>query len=320
MALYLVTGGAGFIGSAIVRELLRRGERVRVVDNFATGFERNLAPVAAQIDLRRVDIGDSAGGFTALREAVAGVDYILHQAALNSVPRSINNPIASNQANVTGTLNLLVAARDAGVKRVVYASSSSAYGDTPTLPKVETMPSNPISPYSISKYAGELYARVFHQVFALETIALRYFNVFGPRQNPHSPYSAVLSRFITAFLRGERPVIYGDGEQSRDFTYVDNVVEANLLACHAPAAAAGRMMNVACHERHSLNSIIAALNQLTGQSLEPIHQPARPGDVRHSLADISLAGELLGYRPVVSFQEGLRRTCQWYAEAALQPG
>lgn len=308
MSRYLVTGGAGFIGSAIVQELVRRREQVRVVDNFATGFERNLAPVADKVDLRRLDIAD----FAALREAVEGVDYILHEAALNSVPRSINNPLASNEANVTGTLNLLVAARDAGVKRVVYASSSSAYGDTPTLPKVETMPSNPISPYSISKYTGEMYTGVFHRVFGLETVALRYFNVFGPRQNPNSPYSAVLSRFITAFLKGEPPTIYGDGEQSRDFTYVDNVVEANLLACHAPAAA-GRWMNVACNERHSLNSIVAALNQMTGQNLTPRYEPARQGDVKHSLADITLAGQLLGYRPAVLFHEGLRRTFDWYA-------
>jgi UDP-N-acetylglucosamine 4-epimerase len=311
VALYMVTGGAGFIGSALVHELVRRGEQVRVVDNFATGFARNLTEVADQIDLRRLDISS----FDAVREAVDGVDYILHEAALNSVPRSIDNPIASNEANVTGTLNLLVAARDAGVKRVIYASSSSAYGDTPTLPKVETMPSNPISPYSISKYVGEMYAGVFHRVYGLETVALRYFNVFGPRQNPHSPYSAVLSLFITAFLNGQRPTIYGDGEQSRDFTYVDNVVEANLLACHAPAAA-GRWMNVACHARYSLNSIIAALNKMTGQNIEPLYQPARAGDVKHSLADITLAGELLGYKPVVSFNEGLARTYQWYADNA----
>ena len=311
--MYLVTGGAGFIGSALVLELVRRGEQVRVVDNFATGFERNLETVADKVDLRRLDICD----FDAVREAVEGVDYILHQAALNSVPRSINNPIASNEANVTGTLNLLVAARDAGVKRVVYASSSSAYGDTPTLPKVETMPSNPISPYSISKYVGEMYAGVFHRVYGLETVSLRYFNVFGPRQNPNSPYSAVLSRFITCFLKGQAPIIYGDGEQSRDFTFVDNVVEANILASQAPVAAAGRFMNIACHARFSLNSIVAALNQLTGQKLTPIYESARAGDVKHSLADITRAQELLGYRPLVSFHEGLKRTYQWYSQAGL---
>jgi nucleoside-diphosphate-sugar epimerase len=310
--LYLVTGGAGFIGSALVLELVRRCEQVRVVDNFATGFDRNLEAVADKIDVRRLDIAD----FDAIRKAVEGVDYILHQAALNSVPRSINNPIASNEANVTGTLNLLVAARDAGVKRVVYASSSSAYGDTPTLPKIETMPSNPISPYSISKYVGEMYAGVFHRVYGLETVSLRYFNVFGPRQNPNSPYSAVLSRFITCFLKGEPPTIYGDGEQSRDFTFVDNVVEANILACHAPAAA-GRVMNIACNERHSLNSIIAALNEMTGQKLTPIHEPARTGDVQHSLADITRARELLGYQPLVPFREGLARTYEWYSQAGL---
>src|SRR5689334_5871607 len=251
MATYLVTGGGGFIGSALARALLERGDRVRVVDNFATGRRENLAEVASSIDLFEMDICD----LERLRPVLQGVDYVLHEAALPSVPRSIQDPLASNRANVEGTLNVLIAARDAGVERVVYAASSSAYGDTPTLPKVETMTSQPISPYGVTKYAGELYAQVFTRVYGLETVCLRYFNVFGPRQHPSSPYSGVLSKFITALLRGERPTIYGDGEQSRDFTYIDNVVEANLLACSAPHAA-GQVINIATGIRETLNEVV----------------------------------------------------------------
>lgn len=307
MAIYLVTGGAGFIGSALVRTLLARGDEVRVVDNFSTGRRENLAAVRSSLQLWEADVAE----LESLRPAVQGVDYVLHQAALPSVPRSIQDPAATNRANVEGTLNVLLAARDAGVKRVVYAASSSAYGDTPTLPKVESMPPRPISPYAVSKLAGELYAEVFYRVYGLETVSLRYFNVFGPRQNPSSPYSGVLSKFITALLRGERPTVFGDGEQSRDFTYVDNVVEANLLACTAPRAA-GRVINIATGTRETLREVLAALGAILGRPAEADHAPPRPGDILHSLADIRLARELLGYEPKVSFEEGLRRTVEWY--------
>jgi nucleoside-diphosphate-sugar epimerase len=309
MATYLVTGGAGFIGSALVRELLRRGERVRVVDNFSTGLRRNIAAVLPQIEFFEADITDLDG----LRPAMEGADYVLHQAALRSVPRSVDNPLASNRVNVEGTLNVLLAARDAGVRRVVYASSSSTYGDTPTLPKQEAMPTVPVSPYAVSKLAAELYTRVFPRVYGLETVSLRYFNVFGPRQDPTSPYSAVLSIFISALLEGKRPTIFGDGEQSRDFTYVDNVVDACLLACTAPRAA-GQMMNIAAGQRYSLNHVVALLRKIMGTDLEPIYGPTRSGDVLHAHADISLARQLLGYEPKVFLEEGLRRTVAWYRE------
>lgn len=309
MSLYLVTGGAGFIGSAIVRELLRRGERVRVVDNFSTGRRQNLSGVMDRIELREVDIRD----LERLRPALAGVDYVLHQAALRSVPRSIDDPLASNSANVVGTLNVLVAARDAGVKRLVYGASSTAYGDTPILPKQETLPTNPISPYAVSKLAGEMYARVFTRIYGLETVCLRYFNIFGPRQDPTSPYSAVLSLFIAALLRGQRPTVFGDGEQSRDFTYVDNAVEANLLACASPAAV-GEVINIAMGQRQTLNRTLALLRRMIGTDIEPIYGPPRPGDILHAHADISRARQLLGYEPKVSFEEGLRETVQWYRE------
>ncbi|OFV92155.1 MAG: Vi polysaccharide biosynthesis protein VipB/TviC [Acidobacteria bacterium RIFCSPLOWO2_02_FULL_61_28] len=318
MATYLVTGGAGFIGSALVRELLRRGERVRVVDNLATGLRRNIAEVLTQIEFVEVDITD----LDRLRPALEGVDYVLHQAALRSIPRSVDNPLASNRVNVEGTLNVLVAARDARVRRVVYASSSSAYGDTPTLPKEESMPVNPVSPYAVSKLAAEFYTRVFPLVYGLDTVSLRYFNVFGPRQDPTSPYSAVLSIFISALLEGKRPTIFGDGEQTRDFTYVDNVVDACLLACTAPQAA-GKMMNVAAGQQNSLNRVVALLQEIIGTEREPIYGPPRPGDVLHAHADISLARQLLGYAPKVFLEEGLRRTVAWYREnpeAFRQPG
>jgi UDP-N-acetylglucosamine/UDP-N-acetyl-alpha-D-glucosaminouronate 4-epimerase len=311
MATYLVTGGGGFIGSALARALLERSHQVRVVDNFSTGRRENLAEVASRIELFEVDICD----LEKLRPAFSGVDYVLHGAALPSVPRSIEDPLASNRANVEGTLNVLLAARDAGVKRVVYAASSSAYGDTPTLPKVETMVSQPISPYGVTKYAGELYAQVFTRVYGLESVCLRYFNVFGPRQHPSSPYSGVLSKFITALLRGDRPTIYGDGEQSRDFTYIDNVVEANLLACTS-SRAVGKVINIATGSRETLNQVVAALGRIVGKPVEPIYAPPRTGDILHSLADIRLARALLGYRPKVMFEEGLRQTFEWYQKNA----
>lgn len=309
MATYLVTGGAGFIGSALVRELLRRGERVRVVDNFLTGRRENLAEVIQGMELLEVDITD----LERLRPALEGVDYVLHQAALPSVPRSVQDPLTSNRVNVDGTLNVLVAARDARVRRVVYAASSSAYGDTPTLPKQESMTPGPISPYAVAKLVGEMYAQVFTRVYGLETVSLRYFNVFGPRQDPTSPYSGVLSLFIAALSEGRRPTIFGDGEQSRDFTYVDNVVEANLLACTAPHAV-GRVINIATGQRHLLHHVFATLRTIMGASIEPVYAPPRPGDILHSLADIGLARQLLGYQPKVFLEEGLRRTVAWYRE------
>ena len=318
MARYLVTGAAGFIGSALVRALLDRGERVRGIDNFSTGRRENLAEVVSQIEFRQADLTDGA----ACADACAGVDYIFHEAAIPSVPRSVADPISSNSANVDATLNLLVAARDAGVKRVVYAGSSSAYGDTPTLPKREDMLPGPISPYAVSKLAGEFYLSAFYRVYGLETVSLRYFNVFGPRQDPDSPYSAVLARFITLMLRGEQPTIFGDGEQSRDFTFIDNVVSANLLACHAPAEkVAGRVFNVATGERFSLNQTFTILAEITNYTGKPQHGDSRAGDVKHSLADISAARAAFGYQPLVSFDEGLRRTVEWYrrSSAAVVP-
>ncbi len=307
MTQYLVTGGAGFIGSNIVEELVRCGERVRVLDNFSTGKRENLALVAGHVELVEGDLCD----LPALRQAVEGMDTILHQAALPSVQRSIDNPLATHAVNATGTLNLLIAAHEAGVRRVVYAASSSVYGDTPTLPKREDMRPRPKSPYAVSKLAGEYYCQAFTAVHGLETVCLRYFNVFGPRQDPTSQYSAVIPLFIAAMLRGEPPAVHGDGLQSRDFTYVANVVHANLLAATAPGVA-GRMFNVACGQRHTLLDMIAILNGILGAQIEPVHIDPRPGDVRHSLADIAAAQEALGYRVEVDLREGLRRTVDWY--------
>jgi nucleoside-diphosphate-sugar epimerase len=317
MSEYLVTGAAGFIGSALVRALLERGERVRGFDNFETGKRENIREVAAQIDFREADLLD----LKALRSACQGVDYVFHQAAIPSVPRSIEDPARSNAVNIDGTLNVLIAARDAGVKRVVYAASSSAYGDTPTMPKREDMPANPISPYAVAKLAGELYMTSFYRVYGLPTVSLRYFNIFGPRQDANSQYSAVLAKFITSMLQGEKPTIYGDGEQSRDFTYIDNVVAANLLATTQPESqVAGQMFNIATGHRYSLNQTFAILKELTGYADGVEYAPARTGDVKHSLADISRAEAHLSYRPLVDFREGLRRTVAWYrstvAEAA----
>src|SRR5580698_3119503 len=309
MALYLITGIGGFIGSSLARELLLRGEQVRGVDNFSTGRRENLAPILAQIDFREADILD----LEAMKLACAGVDYVLHQAAIPSVPKSVLDPIGSNQANVDGTVNVLVAARDAQVKRVVFAASSSAYGDTPTLPKHEHMTPDPISPYAVAKLASERYMISFYRCYGLETVSLRYFNIFGPRQDPSSPYSGVLAKFITLMLKGQQPTIFGDGEQSRDFTYIDNAVEANLLACKAGAAgAAGKVFNVATGQRITLNEVFEQLKGLTSFQGSAAHAAEREGDIKHSLADISLAQMHLGYKPLVDFEEGLRRTVEWY--------
>ncbi len=307
MALYLVTGGAGFIGSNIVAELVRRGERVRVLDDFSTGRRENLAPFLEHIELIKGDLRD----LPTVRRAVEGVDYILHQAALPSVQRSIDDPLATNATNITGTLNLLLAAHEAGARRVVFASSSAIYGDSPTLPKREDMLPQPKSPYAVSKLTGEHYCRTFTEVHGLETACLRYFNVFGPHQDPASEYAAVIPKFITAMLRGKPPTIYGDGLQSRDFTYVSNVVHANLLAATAPGVA-GRVLNVACGQRYTLLDLIAILNDILGTQIMPVHTDPHPGDVRHSLADMTAAQEVLGYRTGVDFHEGLRRTVTWY--------
>jgi UDP-glucose 4-epimerase len=305
-SLCLVTGGAGFIGSSIARALLARGDQVRVLDNFSSGRRENLQDLAG-VEVLEGDILDDA----ALARAVRGVSLIFHQAAIPSVPRSVADPLPTNDANVTGTLKVLQAARQAGTRRVVYAASSSAYGDTPTLPKVETMATVPLSPYAVAKLAGELYCRAFHKVYGLETVALRYFNVFGPRQDPQSQYAAVIPRFATAALKGEPAVIYGDGEQSRDFCFIENVVAANLLAAQA-GDAAGRVFNVACGEAVSLNQVLAQLEQIVGHPIERRHEPARSGDVRHSLADISAARDILKYQPLVTFAQGLHKTVDWF--------
>ena len=303
---YLVTGGAGFIGSNVVDALVRRGDRVRVLDDFSTGRRENLDAQQA-VEVVEGDLRDAA----TVRRAVAGVDGVFHQAALRSVPRSVDDPLGSNQVNVTGTLVLLLACRDAGVKRVVYASSSSVYGDDPALPKIETLPTRPISPYAVSKLAAEHYCQTFARLYGLETVSLRYFNVFGPRQNPESKYSAVIPRFLAQALAGEPLEVHGDGEQSRDFTYIDNVVEGNLLAMAAPGVS-GEVFNVACGTRHSLIAIAEAIGDFLGRKLPRAHTPPRAGDVRHTLADIGKAERLLGYRPKMDFATGMRRTCEYF--------
>jgi UDP-glucose 4-epimerase len=309
MAKYLVTGAAGFIGSSLVRALLERGDEVRGIDNFATGRRENLTEVLSRMDFREADILD----LDAMHQASEGVDYVLHQAAIPSVPKSVLDPLGSNRANVEGTVNVLVAARDAKVKRVVYAASSSAYGDTPTLPKQEAMTPNPISPYAVAKLASELYMVSFYRCYGLETVSLRYFNIFGPRQDPTSAYSGVLARFSMQMLGGEQPTIFGDGETSRDFTYIDNAVSANLLACSAPAAeCAGRVFNCATGQRTTLNETFQALKKLTGYQGTVKYGPERSGDIKHSLADITQAQKHLGYKVLVNFEDGLRRTVQWY--------
>jgi len=314
MAKYLITGAAGFIGSSLVRSLLERGEQVRGIDNFSTGRRENLAEVLKQIDFREADILD----LDAMHNACKGVDYVLHQAAIPSVPKSVLDPLGSNRANIDGTVNVLVAARDAKVRRVVYAASSSAYGDTPTLPKHEAMNPNPISPYAVAKLASELYMISFYRCYGLETVCLRYFNIFGPRQDPSSPYSGVLAKFSMQMLRGDQPTIFGDGETSRDFTYIDNAVSANLLACSAPATeCAGRMFNCATGHRTTLNQTFEALKELTGYKGSVNYAAERSGDIKHSLADITLAQKHLGYKVLVNFEDGLRRTVEWYKKGQL---
>ena len=305
---FLITGGAGFIGSNLVEELLGRGERVRVLDNFSTGFRKNIEQWQSSIEIVEGDIRE----YDVVLKAMQGVDCVLHQAALPSVPRSIQDPIASNASNVTGTLNVLQAVREAGVKRAVFASSSSVYGDTPVLPKQEDMPANPLSPYAVSKLAGESYFSVFGRVYGIQTVALRYFNVFGPRQNPDSQYSAVIPKFIKAMLAGKRPVIYGDGTQSRDFTFVANVVEANIRAATRDIPP-GSVMNCACHGQVTLNELVARLNAILGTSIEPEYAEPRPGDIKHSFADIERMKRLLDFTPAVGFEEGLKKTCEYYA-------
>ncbi len=304
---YLVTGAAGFIGSHITEALVAQGDRVKVLDNFATGKRENLAPFLDKIELIEGDLRNPED----VRKAVEGVEIIFHEGALPSVPKSVEDPIGSNESNITGTLNLLVAARDADVRRVVYAASSSAYGDSPALPKEETMTPAPLSPYATQKYVGELYCRNFYDLFGLETVALRYFNVFGPRQDPASQYAAVIPKFITALAAGKPPTIYGDGEQSRDFTYIENVVRANLLAARAEGVA-GEMMNFACGERYTLNQILEMLQKIMKTDIQPVFADPRPGDVKHSLADTRKSRELLGYTPHVSLEEGLKRTVAFF--------
>ncbi len=308
MALYLVTGGAGFIGSHLAEELERRGERVRVVDSLITGHRRNLAHLRS-VEFLEGDLAD----LEVARAAVAGADYVLHQAAIPSVPRSVSDPITSNRANVDATLNLLVAARDAAVSRVVYAGSSSAYGDTPTLPKREDMPTDPLSPYALQKFVGEQYLKLFTRLYGLETVTIRYFNVFGPRQDPSSPYSGVISLFAMRMLEGRAPTIQGDGGQTRDFTYVANVVDGVLRACTAPRAN-GEVINVAVGGRISISELCATMASVLGSTVAPEFTPPRAGDVRDSQADITKARELLGYEPIVPFEEGLRRTLEWYKQ------
>jgi nucleoside-diphosphate-sugar epimerase len=307
MAFFLVTGGAGFIGSHIVQELLHRKHRVRVLDNFSTGKKKNLSGLLDEIDLVEGDIRD----MVAVEKAVGGVDYVLHQAALASVGRSIDNPLETNEVNIQGTLHLLEAARRMGVRRFVLASSSSVYGSSRRLPKRETMKSKPLSPYAITKLAGEKYCQIFFNLYGLEIVCLRYFNVFGPRQDPSSQYAAVIPKFILAMLNRCSPTIYGDGEQSRDFTYVSNAVQANILACTS-GEAPGQVVNIACGARYTVNTLFAHLKNLMGVSLSAQHSHPRPGDIRHSLADISKARKLMGYRPETTFEEGLRKTVAWF--------
>jgi len=307
---YLVTGGAGFIGSNIVGELLKRNETVRILDNFSTGKRENLSQYMDTIDLIEGDIRS----YHIVAEAVDGMDIILHQAALPSVPRSIKDPITSDEVNVGGTLNILEAARDAKVKRIVYASSSSIYGDSVELPKHEDMIPNPLSPYTVSKLAAENYCRVFSRIYNVETVCLRYFNVFGPRQDPNSQYSAVIPKFIQTMLNDKAPVIYGDGTQTRDFTYVANVVEANLLAATAECDS-GIVLNCACNERTELNRLVFELNALLGKDIKPVYVESRPGDVMHSFASVEKAKNAIKYVPGVNFKDGLRRTVEWYANS-----
>jgi len=309
MEKFLVTGGAGFIGSNICKKLVSQGCFVRVVDNLLTGKKSNLADVMDKIEFIQADMGDSEVAQSAMKD----IEVVLHQGALPSVPLSVDNPADTHRHCVDATFTLLLAARDAGVRRFVYAASSSAYGDTPTLPKVETMPPSPLSPYAVAKLVGEYYCSVFSQVFGLETISLRYFNVFGPQQDPTSQYAAAIPAFVTAILKDKPPTIYGDGQQSRDFTYIDNVVVANLLAAQAKHTK-GEVINVACGQAVTVNEIIDMINNLLGKSIKPIYTPPRPGDVKHSIADITAAKKLINFKPVVSFDEGLSLAIDWYRD------
>lgn len=306
---YLVTGGAGFIGSHLVEALVKRGEEVRVLDNFLTGKRENIAPYLKDIDLIEGDIRDSG----TCRQAVKGVDFVLHQAALPSVPRSLEDPLLTNEINIRGTLNLLLASREAGIKKFVFASSSSVYGDDAVLPKREGLEGVPLSPYAVTKLIGEKYCQVFSRVFDLPTISLRYFNIFGPQQDPHSQYAAVIPLFITKMMKGEKPIIYGDGEQSRDFTHVTNVVEANMLAIEA-GEISGEVINLACGEKTTVNQLFEGIRRILLKDVSPIHEDPRPGDIRHSFADITRARKLLKYEPKISFGEGLQETILWYQD------
>ena len=308
MAKYLVTGGAGFIGSNITKKLLERGETVRILDNLATGRLKNIEPFLSKIDFHKGDLTNLAD----CQKAVAGIDYVLHQGAVPSVPRSVDDPIMTNAANISGTLNMLVASRDAKVKRFVYAASSSAYGDSPVMPKVETMETHPKSPYAVQKLVGEQYCQLFAKLYGLETVCIRYFNVFGPNQDPNSVYSAVIPLFIKAILKGKEPVIFGDGLTSRDFTYVDNNVEANILAATSKQKVAGEVINIACGYEVSLNQLAEKINKFLGTSVGVNYKPERVGDVKHSLADIGKAERLLGYKPLITFDEGLAKTIEFY--------
>lgn len=307
MSLYLVTGGAGFIGSHIVEELISRGEKVRVIDNFSTGKRENISQFEGRIDLIDGDIRDLA----LCRYVLKGVDHVLHQAALTSVPRSVEDPILTNDINISGTLSILLAAKEEGVQSFVYASSSSVYGDDPQLPKQEGMGGTLLSPYAISKLAGEHYCQVFNSLYGLNTICLRYFNVFGPRQDPLSQYAAAVPIFITKILKGKPPVIYGDGTQSRDFTYVRNVVEANILAAKAEDAG-GKICNIACHDQITVNFLIEMIKKKLDSDILPVFEKPRLGDIKHSFADISKAQEILNYEPLVPFEKGLEKTISWY--------
>jgi nucleoside-diphosphate-sugar epimerase len=309
MSKYLVTGGAGFIGSHIAEELIQRGHDVRIIDNFLTGKRENIASFSDNIELIEGDIRD----MDTCRKSLEGADFVLHQAALPSVPRSIEDPILTSEINIEGTLNLLVASRNAGIQKFVFASSTSVYGDDPRLPKKEGMEGAPLSPYAVSKIAGEKYCQVFSQIYGLPTVCLRYFNVFGPRQDPFSQYAAVIPNFITKVLKGESPTIFGDGEQSRDFTFVSNVVEANFLAAEARDVT-GEIFNIACGEKTSVNSLAKKINTLMGKDISPVYDEPRPGDIRHSLADISKAREMLKYEPLVFLDEGVEKTIRWYQE------
>ena len=309
MAKYLVTGGAGFIGSHISEELVKRDHEVRILDNFLTGKKENIVSLLDKIEFIEGDIKD----FETCQHALEGVDFVLHQAALPSVPRSIKDPLTTNENNIRGTLNVLLASREAKVKKVVIASSSSVYGDDTHLPKIESRQGNPLSPYALSKLVGEHYCRIFSQIYGLSTVFLRYFNIFGPRQDPFSQYAAVIPNFITKMLKGEKPIIFGDGEQSRDFTFVSNVVEANILASKAQDVS-GEAFNIACGERTTVNSLVNTINEVLNKNIDPVHDEPRPGDVKNSFAEISKARKMLKYEPLVPFNEGLKKTINWYQE------